>query len=82
MPKVTTLLFLLISAILSASCTHKIDALPGLPDEVFEPEPESRQELNTVGQLSTAHIDNTLSLRRANNKLTTICTAALRCPAQ
>jgi hypothetical protein len=46
---------------------------------VFEPEPEATGSLKTVGQLAEAHVSNTFALRRANNKLTTICMAVQRC---
>lgn len=50
--------------------------------EVFEAEPEASGSLSTVGQLADAHVVNTTALRRANNKLKTICLAAERCTSE
>ncbi|MGQ0565587.1 MAG: hypothetical protein ACT4OK_11020 [Gemmobacter sp.] len=52
----------------------------GLPDSVFLPEDEYRPSIVTVGQLTRAHVTNTMSLRRANAKIEVICVAIARCP--
>lgn len=62
-----------------SACAEKPVALEGLSDEVFEMEPEHSGSITTVGELADAHVANTFALRRANNKLTTICVAAERC---
>lgn len=54
-------------------------ALTGLPDSVFEAEPEYSGSMETVGQLAEGYLTNTTSLRKANNKLSTLCVAANRC---
>lgn len=61
------------------ACDPVAEPLEGLPDEVFQREPEITGSLQTVGQLAEAHVANTFALRRANNKLTTICIAVHRC---
>lgn len=62
-----------------SACAQVPQPLKELPDEVFEVEPEASGSLFTVGQLAEAHVENTFALRRANNKLTTICIAVERC---
>lgn len=61
------------------ACDPVAQPLKELPDEVFRAEPEASGSLHTVGQLAEAHVANTFALRRANNKLTTICIAVHRC---
>lgn len=62
-----------------SACAQAPQPLEALPDDVFETEPEASGSLSTVGQLAEAHVENTFALRRANNKLTTICIAVERC---
>lgn len=62
-----------------SGCAEKQPALEGLSQEVFEVEPEASGSITTVGELADAHVANTFALRRANNKLTTICVAVERC---
>lgn len=65
-----------------SGCESKdaMDALKGVPDDVFKHEPYYTGPLNTVGGLSTGYIQNTTSLDAAHNKLDTLCKAAKRCP--
>lgn len=62
-----------------SACSTTVNGLSGLSDEVFEREKEYLGSPRTVGQLSEAFVENTLALRRANNKIHTVCLAALRC---
>lgn len=64
-----------------SGCAPDLNALSGLSDEVFEAEPEYPGSPKTIGQLSEAFVVNTLALRRANNKVHTICIATQRCEA-
>ena len=52
-----------------------------LPAEVYQHEPEYSGPLETTKHLAQAYMDNTTSLRRANNKLTIVCIANRRCKA-
>lgn len=61
------------------ACGPELQPLNALPDEVFEGEPEASGSPLTVGQLAEAYVANTFALRRANNKLSTICLAVERC---
>lgn len=80
MQKGTTLLSLLTFSALLIGCAEKSgSALTGLPDDVFVTEAEHEGPLETVGELAEAYVENTSALRRANNKLSTICVAAARC---
>lgn len=54
-------------------------ALTGLPNSAFEAEPLHEGQTKTVGELAEAYVTNTTSLKKANNKLHTICVAAARC---
>lgn len=54
-------------------------ALKGIPDSVFEAEAEHTGKIVSVGHLTEAYVNNTTGLRSANNKLSTLCVAALRC---
>lgn len=72
-------LSILMSCMFLAGCGEKPNLLAGISDRVFEPELEYAGKLETVGQLAVAYLDNTIALRRANNKLNTICIAADRC---
>lgn len=56
-----------------------MQVIPHVPGEVFEAEQEYAGPMNTLGDLTRAHIANTAALRRANNKLATLCVAAKRC---
>jgi len=53
--------------------------IESLPSSSFAKEAEYTGPLDTVGQLGDAYIFNVGSLRRANNKLDTLCTAAKVC---
>jgi hypothetical protein len=79
MHRATQILCLLTSVGFLVACAPKAQPLKELPDDVFEREPEASGSLSTVGQLAEAHVENTFALRRANNKLTTICIAVERC---
>ena len=70
--------FLLIFVVSLSGCET---ANSHLPAEVYEQEPEYEGPLETTGQLAQAYLDNTTSLRRANNKLTIVCIANRRCKA-
>ena len=61
------------------SCDKVYPALMGLPDDVFYTEDEYLGNISTVGDLGNAYLENTTSLRLANNKLLAICVAAERC---
>jgi hypothetical protein len=50
-----------------------------MPASVFASENEYDGPLRTTGHLAEGFVTNTTSLRRANNKLRTICVAAKRC---
>ena len=50
-----------------------------MPPSSFDKEPEYVGPLDTVGQLGDGYIFNTGSLRKANNKLDTLCLAAKVC---
>lgn len=78
MLKVTTLPCLLLLVSLSTGCSKQI-ALEGLPESVFEAESRYEGQVNTVGELAEGYLFNTTALGKANNKLRTICVAALRC---
>ena len=72
-------LSLTVSLMLLTACNPAVPALSGLGAEVFEAEQEYPGSPRTVGQLSEAFVMNTLALRRANNKIHTVCVAAMRC---
>lgn len=81
--RATTVLFLLMSAASLSGCSGKdIASISELPPSIFEPEVEYTGEIVTLGQLAEAYITNTTSLQQANNKLGTICVAALVCEEQ
>lgn len=63
-------------------CSELTQLLDGIPDDVFQAEPEASGSVLTVGQLADAFVINTASLRRANNKLVTLCVAANRCESE
>lgn len=54
-------------------------ALVGIPDSIFEEEEEHTDKIVSVGHLTEAYVSNTTALRSANNKLSTLCVAAMRC---
>lgn len=72
-------LSLLTFGLFLAGCSREAQPLRHLPIEVFQTEEEHAGSLTTVGELSVAYVENTFALRRANNKLSTICIAAKRC---
>jgi hypothetical protein len=76
--KASIVRYLLPFALLLGGCSEVV-GLAGLQNKVFEPEKEYKGRIETVGELSEAYIANTYALRKANNKLTTICLAARRC---
>lgn len=80
MPRVLKTVCLLTWCAFLSACGARHQGLRGLPDSVFLPEAEHRSSIETVGQLTRAHVANTMSLRRANAKIETICVAAGRCP--
>lgn len=82
MLRVTQTLWLLTFVGFLSACAEKPRPLEGISDEVFEVEPEATGSLSTVGQLAEAHVENTFALRRANNKLLTLCIAAQRCESE
>lgn len=76
-------LFLTTSAASLSGCSSKdIASISELPPSIFEPEAEYYGEIVTLGHLAEAYIMNTTSLQQANNKLGTICVAALVCKGQ
>lgn len=81
MRKATINLSLMVSLVLLSACNPAVPALSGLGAEAFEQEKEYPGSPQTVGQLSEAFVMNTLALRRANNKIHTVCVAAARCEA-
>lgn len=66
-------------AFLSGCAKETPPALPYLDEEIFEPELEYAGPMLTLGDLTRGHVENTTALRRANNKLRTLCLAARRC---
>lgn len=53
--------------------------LEALPEEVFLEEAEYQDEMKTIGDLGQGYLVNTTALRRANNKIRTLCIASGRC---
>lgn len=82
MLKNMTLPFLICFGTLLSACGTPNLVLEGLPNSVFEAEPEYTGPLNTVGEVGNAYLTNTTALRAANNKLTTVCISAGRCEVQ
>lgn len=50
-----------------------------LSNEVFTPEEEYDGPLTLLGELTDGYATNTIALRKANNKILTLCVAAKRC---
>lgn len=74
------LLFLLIFAMLLSGCVkNPSHVLKDAPSSVFEPEPEDDSPVTTVGELADSYVRNLTALRRANNKLGTLCVLAGQC---
>ncbi len=71
---VTRLLCLTIFCASLSGC-DRVRADPEIkpPASLFEEEPEYQGELGLMGQLAEGYVHNTLALRRANNKLKTLC---------
>lgn len=77
-----TRLYLLALLMFSSACSLGNKDQPfteSMPASSFEEEPEYGGPLDTIGQLGEGYIYNTGSLRRANNKLSALCTAAKVC---
>ena len=77
-----TRLYLLALLMSSSACSLGNKDQPfteSMPPSSFEKESEYSGPLNTIGQLGDGYIENTGSLRRANNKLDTLCIAAKVC---
>lgn len=83
MPRGLRLLFLTTSSALFAACSEapQTEAFQHLGNEVFTQEQEYQGPLETVGDLTSAYTETTIALRKANNKIGTLCLAALRCVA-
>lgn len=64
-----------------SGCTEilRINLGGGLPDQVYEPVPLYSGQVNSVGTLTEAYIQNTEGLMTANNRLSTICVAYRVC---
>lgn len=75
--RLVPMIFCLLTSLmfLTACGKQRLAAVRGLPDEVFQPEKESQVRITTAGELTQAHVLNTMSLKRANMKLHTICLA-------
>lgn len=66
---------------LSTGCDRRSNPISfeHLPDEMFKPQPEYAGPLETLGDLSAGYLNNTTSLRQANNQILVLCQAAGRC---
>jgi hypothetical protein len=53
--------------------------LIGVPDDTFAAEPVYSGGIITIRNLNDGYLENTASLKVANNKLKTLCLAAKRC---
>lgn len=66
---------------LSACATDQslVDLTQGLPDTIYDQEPLYDGEVNSIGTLTEAYINNTESLIIVNGRLKTLCLAHRVC---